>query len=95
MRLIIIIIIVVIIIIFIVIIIMVLILWYKDDKIYSNGVISQHMHNMCILCICWEITANITENARNNTRKDYSNGFTILILQLQVNTCFCRFIKLQ
>jgi hypothetical protein len=22
-----------------------------------------------ILCICWEIAANITENARNNTRK--------------------------
>jgi hypothetical protein len=22
-----------------------------------------------ILCICWEITANITENAQNNTRK--------------------------
>jgi hypothetical protein len=28
-----------------------------------------------ILCICWEITANITENARNNTRKEYINKY--------------------
>jgi hypothetical protein len=48
-----------------------------------------------ILCICWEIIANITENARSNTRKDvtkYLIPFISVLKELTVYRLLKKFL---